>query len=68
MYGAYTELWAAIALDITPDKSGAYIFPWGRFGVVPAGIEKSLREESDGGTGVAVKFVEWVDRQIAPYL
>ncbi|KAF2680429.1 NAD(P)-binding protein [Lentithecium fluviatile CBS 122367] len=68
VYGAYTELWAAIAPDITPDKSGAYIFPWGRFGVVPAGIEKSLREESDGGTGVAVKFAEWVDKEIAPYL
>jgi retinol dehydrogenase-12 len=68
VYGAYTELWAAIAPDITSDKSGAYIFPWGLFGVGPAGIEKSLREESDGGTGVAAKFAEWVDRDISPYL
>jgi retinol dehydrogenase-12 len=68
VYGAYTELWAAIDPDITPDKSGAYIYPWGRFGVVPATIEKSLWEESNGGTGVAGKFVEWVNREIAPYL
>ncbi|ROW15233.1 hypothetical protein VPNG_02904 [Cytospora leucostoma] len=63
VFGAYTELWAALDPGLTPDKSGAYVYPWGRFGTLPAGIEASLRRESEGGTGAAAKFVEWCRKQ-----
>ncbi|TGO21908.1 hypothetical protein BPAE_0194g00130 [Botrytis paeoniae] len=51
---AYTELWAVIAPEITPEKSGAYIYPWGRFGSLPSGIESSIAGES----GISAKFVD----------
>ncbi|ROW07868.1 hypothetical protein VMCG_03660 [Cytospora schulzeri] len=56
--GAYTELWAALTPELTPEKSGAYVYPWGRFGSLPSGLENSMKQESEGGTGVAKKFVE----------
>ncbi|KAF2648230.1 NAD(P)-binding protein [Lophiostoma macrostomum CBS 122681] len=68
VYGAYTELWATIAPEITPDKSGSYIYPWGRFGKLPAATEASLKEPSEGGTGLAARFVAWCEKQTEPYL
>lgn len=68
VYGAYTELWAALAPELTPDKSGAYVYPWGRFGSVPDGVEASLKETSEGGTGVAAKFMSWCEAQTESFL
>ncbi|KAI4868213.1 NAD(P)-binding protein [Hypoxylon rubiginosum] len=63
IYGAYTELWAMLTPELTPDKSGAYVYPWGRFGALPPGIEASMKTKSDGGSGVAAKFIEWCAKQ-----
>ncbi|OTB02202.1 hypothetical protein M426DRAFT_322909 [Hypoxylon sp. CI-4A] len=59
IYGAYTELWAILAPELTPAHSGAYVYPWGRFGSMPAGIENSMKEES----GISTRFVEWCGKQ-----
>ncbi|KAI2619040.1 NAD(P)-binding protein [Hypomontagnella submonticulosa] len=67
IYGAYTELWTALTPELTPEKSGAYVYPWGRFGPLPAGVEKSIKTESEGGTGVAIKFIEWCEKQTKPF-
>ena len=67
IYGAYTELWTALTPELTPDKSGAYVYPWGRFGSLPAGVETSIKGESEGGTGAATKFVEWCRKQTEPF-
>lgn len=61
--GAYTELWAALTPELTPEKSGAYVYPWGRFGSLPAGLESSMKQESEGGSGVAMRFVDWCHKQ-----
>ncbi|KAJ4387334.1 short-chain alcohol dehydrogenase [Gnomoniopsis smithogilvyi] len=63
VFGGYTELWAAVSPEITPARSGAYVYPWGRFGNLPDGIEKAMRAESEGGTGVAAAFLGWCERQ-----
>jgi retinol dehydrogenase-12 len=55
---------AALAPELTPDCSGSYVYPWGRFGGLPAGIEASMKDVSDGGTGVAAKFVAWCEKQV----
>lgn len=60
--GGYTELWTILTPELTPPLSGAYVYPWGRFGSVPEGIENSMKE-GEGGTGVAAKFVQWCHRQ-----
>ena len=54
--------------DISPERSGAYVLPWGRIGGVRPGIEAALKLASEGGTGVAAKFVEWCKEQTAPFL
>ncbi|TVY55835.1 hypothetical protein LSUE1_G008335, partial [Lachnellula suecica] len=41
VYGAYTELWAALAPELTLERSCSYLYPWGRFGSLPEGIETS---------------------------
>lgn len=66
--GAYTELWTAIAPELTPDKSGAYVYPWGRLGSLPTGIENALKGESEGGTGTAAKFVGWCRNQTEAFM
>ncbi|KAL9115766.1 MAG: hypothetical protein Q9227_000134 [Pyrenula ochraceoflavens] len=65
--GAYTALWAALTPDLTPDQSGAYIYPWGRFGELPSGIEASLKAPTEGGTGLADEFVAWCESEIKSY-
>jgi len=67
-YGAYTELWAALSPELTPDNSGAYVYPWGRIGSLPPDVEASLKTTSNGGTGVAAKFVLWCESQIQSYI
>ncbi|GAB1319342.1 short-chain alcohol dehydrogenase [Madurella fahalii] len=64
IYGAYTELWTILAPELTPDKSGAYVYPWGRFGSLPAGVEASMK----GDNGVAAKFVEWCGKQTEAFM
>jgi hypothetical protein len=63
IYGAYTELWAILTPELTPDKSGAYVYPWGRLGSLPDGVEDAMK----GERGVAARFVEWCRKQIEPY-
>ncbi|KAI0194215.1 NAD(P)-binding protein [Astrocystis sublimbata] len=63
IHGAYTELWTALAPEITPDRSGAYVYPWGRLGSLPEGVEDSLT-----GNGIAEKFVQWCGNQTRAFL
>lgn len=57
-----------LAPELMPELSGSYVYPWGRFGSLPAGVETSLKEPSSGGTGVAAKFVSWCEKQIEAYI
>jgi hypothetical protein len=61
--GAYTELWAALAPELTVENSGAYVYPWGRLGSLPQGVERAA-----GEAGVAAKFVEWCSAQTKEFL
>ncbi|PYI34388.1 NAD(P)-binding protein [Aspergillus indologenus CBS 114.80] len=66
-YGAYSELFAALSPEVTPERNGAFVIPWGRFGTVPCHIEKGLASERDGGTGAAERFWRWCERETAAF-
>ena len=63
--GAYTELYAGLSPDITLQKNGCFILPWGR--VHPAYPRKDIVEaispEDKGGTGAAKRFWEWCEKK-----
>ena len=68
IYGAYTELWTALSPDLTPERSGAYIVPWGRIGSFRPDIEAATKPTSEGEPGVAAKFIAWCEKQTEPYV
>ena len=62
VYGAYTELFAALHPGITVEQNGSYIGPWGNF--------RSLRDDIKKGltNGTAQKLWDWADEQVEPFL
>lgn len=65
--GSYTELYAAVAPAITPEKNGAYIIPWGRIGNYRADIMKATKGSKQGGTGMASRFYDWCEQETATF-
>ncbi|KAL2060797.1 hypothetical protein VTL71DRAFT_8849 [Oculimacula yallundae] len=68
IHGAYTELFAGLSPDINSERNGAWIIPWGRFGVLRADLVAGSKSEEEGGTGIAKKFWEWSEDQVKSYL
>lgn len=69
MFGAYTELFAGLSPDVTMERSGQWVIPWGRFKPVRADLLAASRSTTEpGGTGTAEKFWEWTEEQIRKYL
>lgn len=67
VYGAYTELYAGFSQDITLEKNGAWIRPWGRIGELRQDILDS-RSKEEGGTGNAEVFWNWSEEEVRPYV
>ncbi|KAI1484688.1 hypothetical protein F5X96DRAFT_683405 [Biscogniauxia mediterranea] len=61
--GAYTELFAGLSDEVTMEKSGCWIVPWGRFGDIAPALLLGSKPESEGGTGIAQKFWDWSEEQ-----
>ncbi|KAM6530428.1 short-chain alcohol dehydrogenase [Fusarium falciforme] len=57
VYGAYTELYAGWSKDITLEKTGAWVIPWGRLGRLRDDIEKGCEN------GVSAKFWAWCEAE-----
>ncbi|KAH7312792.1 hypothetical protein BKA65DRAFT_516673 [Rhexocercosporidium sp. MPI-PUGE-AT-0058] len=68
IHGAYTELFAGLSPDVTHEKNGAWIIPWGRFAPLRADLVAGSKSEADGGTGISKKFWEWSEDQVKSYL
>ncbi|KAH9896259.1 hypothetical protein F4778DRAFT_783540 [Xylariomycetidae sp. FL2044] len=66
--GAYTELYAGLSPDITLEKTGCWVIPFGRIYNIRQDLKFATMAESEGGTGGTRKFWEWTERQIQPYL
>uniref|UniRef100_A0A060TE15 ARAD1D04246p n=1 Tax=Blastobotrys adeninivorans TaxID=409370 RepID=A0A060TE15_BLAAD len=63
VYGAYTEIYAAVSPDLTVEKhSDAYIVPYGRVGIA----RTDLVEAAEGKEGD--KFWQWLTEVTDPYM
>ncbi|KAK1240128.1 hypothetical protein MKX08_007570 [Trichoderma sp. CBMAI-0020] len=67
IYGAYTNLFAAFSPQVTIEKSGTFVAPWGKFWNVSKEMIDGTRPESQGGTGIAASFWDWTETQIERY-
>ncbi|KAH6660925.1 hypothetical protein BKA67DRAFT_549594 [Truncatella angustata] len=63
VYGAYTNIFAGFSPEVTLDKSGSFIAPWGRFWNAPKDMVNASKPKVLGGTGAAEQFWDWTDEQ-----
>ncbi|KAI1106943.1 short-chain dehydrogenase [Jackrogersella minutella] len=68
--GAYTELFAGLSNEVTLQRSGDWVVPWGRFSDIPirGDLRQGSKPQSEGGTGIAEKFWSWTEEQVKPYV
>ncbi|KAI4865266.1 short-chain dehydrogenase [Hypoxylon rubiginosum] len=67
IYGAYTELFAGLSEDVTLEKTGSWLAPWGRIANIRKDLLQGSKPQSEGGTGIAQKFWAWTEEQVKPY-
>ena len=66
--GAYTELWAGLAPEITCEDGGRYVIPWVRWHPAPKlELLRSMKAKEEGGTGLAAEFWGWCDDETMQY-
>ncbi|CAK7271416.1 short-chain alcohol dehydrogenase [Sporothrix epigloea] len=68
VYGAYTELFSGLSPDVTMEKSGSWIAPWGRFIQIRRDIADNAKPKSEGGLGGAEAFWDWTVEQVKEYM
>ncbi|KAH8895488.1 NAD(P)-binding protein [Thozetella sp. PMI_491] len=69
IYGAYTELFAALSPQMTLAKTGSWtVVPWGRVNPIRKDLLAATKTKAEGGSGIAEKFWEWTEDQVRPYL
>jgi len=68
IYGAYSELYAALSPELEEKHNGGYLLAWGRVGEMQEDIAKGLKGRSEGGTDNAAKFMKYCDREIKAFL
>ncbi|CZR53266.1 related to Oxidoreductase, short-chain dehydrogenase [Phialocephala subalpina] len=67
IYGAYTELYGGLSPDITLEKTGAWIKPWGKISKIREDLEASSKSEKEGGSGIGAEFWNWSEEQVRPF-
>ncbi|KAK7699751.1 short-chain alcohol dehydrogenase [Diaporthe eres] len=68
VHGAYTELFAGLSPEVTAERAGQYIFPWGRFQPICSPLQLAAKPEAEGGADLPKKFWEWSEKQVEKYL
>lgn len=66
--GAYTELWAGLSPEVTLEKAGSFVYPFGRFGKIRPDWANAIKPVSEGGNGTTQKFWEWSEEQVSKYM
>ncbi|KAI0456829.1 hypothetical protein F5B21DRAFT_513152 [Xylaria acuta] len=68
IYGAYTCLFAAFSPEITLEKSGSYVAPWGQLWDVAPEMARAGKSPAEGGDGTAQEFWEWSEAQVNKHI
>lgn len=66
--GAYTELWAGLSLQVTLEKAGSLVYPFGHFGAIRKDWTAATKPSAEGGNGTAQKFWDWSEEQVKEFL
>ncbi|KAI0596494.1 putative short-chain dehydrogenase [Biscogniauxia sp. FL1348] len=66
--GAYTELFAGLSPDITLEKTGSWVVPFGRIMPIRKDLLDATKSEDEGGNGTARKFWDWTEDQVKPFI
>ncbi|KAI5859446.1 putative short-chain dehydrogenase [Durotheca rogersii] len=66
--GAYTLLYAGLSPDITIEKTGSWVVPFGRILPIRQDLVAATKTVEEGGNGTAEKFWDWTEDQIKPYM
>lgn len=66
-FGAYTMLYAGWSSDIDASLNGAYVWPFGRMGVLKPDLLAAMKSKEDGGTGEAKRLWEWCEKECGKY-
>ncbi|KAI0859220.1 hypothetical protein F4860DRAFT_483509 [Xylaria cubensis] len=68
LYGAYTCLYAAFSPEITLEKSGSYVAPWGQLWNPAPEMVSAGKSPGEGGDGTANEFWEWTEAQVNKHM
>ncbi|RMD44017.1 hypothetical protein DV735_g1057, partial [Chaetothyriales sp. CBS 134920] len=67
-FGAYSELWAGLSPEVTKERGGGYVIPWGRWHPSPReDLLNAIKPEASGGSGRAQQFYDWCDSKTASF-
>ncbi|KAI1451220.1 NAD(P)-binding protein [Annulohypoxylon moriforme] len=68
LYGAYVCLFAGISPQVSLEKSGRHIAPWGRLWTVSNAMVAASKSKEEGGSGIAREFWDWTEDQVKKYV
>lgn len=66
--GAYTELFAGLSPEVTAEKAGQYVFPFGRIQPVCEPLQLAAKSEMEGGADLPRKFWEWSEKEVEKFI
>lgn len=66
--GAYTELFAGLSPEVTAEKAGQYVMPFGRFQPICEDLQLAFKPGAEGGNDLATKFWDWSVKQVANFV
>ncbi|KAI2617418.1 NAD(P)-binding protein [Hypoxylon sp. NC1633] len=64
IFGTYTELFAGFSPEVTLEKSGQFIAPWGKLWKTSKQMASGTNPKSEGGLGTALDFWDWTQAQV----
>ncbi|CAN8095157.1 unnamed protein product [Discula destructiva] len=66
--GACVHLWAAFSTEVTLEKSGQWVIPWGRFYPLREDLVAATKLKDEGGNGHAKDFWDWSEEQVKDFV